>query len=94
MSLSFEWDPTKAIRNIAKHGVSFLEAGTSFADPYSLTIPDPDHSKSEDRFILLGRSANFRLLVVVYTERGYKIRMVSARPASRKERAQYEHSRA
>ena len=90
MPLQFEWDDRKARTNLAKHAVSFGEATTVFADDRSLTIPDPEHSKVEERFIVLGRSHQRRLLVVVYTERGDKVRLISARRASRNEREQYE----
>jgi uncharacterized DUF497 family protein len=92
MPLGFEWDERKARTNLAKHDVSFEEATTVFGDPVSLTIPDPAHSQAEDRFILLGRSHRRRLLVVVHTERGDNIRIISARPASRRERQDYEES--
>jgi uncharacterized DUF497 family protein len=92
MPLSFEWNEQKARTNLAKHGVSFEEASTVFGDPLSLTIPDPAHSQTEDRFILLGRSHRQRLLVVVHTERGDNIRIISARPASRRERKDYEET--
>ena len=91
MALRFSWDPRKAASNLRKHGVSFEEAVTAFGDPLSLTIPDPLHSESEDRFVLLGLSANRRLLVVVHAERGDNdIRIISARLATRRERTQYE----
>jgi hypothetical protein len=64
--------------------------GTAFADPHSITIPDPDHSAGEDRFVLIGRSAVQRLLVVVHLERGERIRLISARLAARRERRTYE----
>ena len=92
MPLNFQWDQNKARTNLAKHGVSFEEAATVFGDPFSLTIPDPDHSESEDRFITLGTSHNGKLMVVVHTERGESIRIISARRASRKERKTYEES--
>jgi uncharacterized protein len=90
MPLRFEWDPRKAAANAAKHGVTFEEASTAFGDPQSLTIPDPAHSATEQRCIILGRSHAGRLLVVVHTERGDSLRVISARPASRKERKTYE----
>ena len=90
MPLQFEWDDRKARTNLAKHAVSFGEAATAFADDRSLTIPNPEHSKVEERFIVLGRSHQRWLLVVVYTERGDKVRLISARRASRNEREQYE----
>jgi uncharacterized DUF497 family protein len=93
MGLTFEWDGNKAKANIAKHGVSFEEASTAFADAQSLTIADPLHSKIEDRYVTLGASYRGRLLVVVHTERGDDIRIISARPASRRERLTYEEAK-
>ena len=90
--LTFEWDANKAESNLAKHGVSFEEAATAFGDPLSLTIPDPAHSQTEARFIILGRSHLGRLLVVIHTERGDNIRVISARRASRRERKDYEEA--
>jgi uncharacterized DUF497 family protein len=90
--LLFEWDPNKARRNLEIHGVSFDEASTAFKDPLSLTIRDPLHSDEEDRFILIGNSGRDRLLVVVHTERGENIRIISARKATKKERKQYEEN--
>jgi len=88
--ISFEWDPFKADKNLIKHIVSFSEAASSFADPLSLTIFDPDHSESEDRFLLLGVSTSERLLVVSHTVQNGTIRIISARRANRNERRQYE----
>jgi uncharacterized protein len=90
MALEFVWDPAKAVANIRRHGVSFPEASTAFADPNSLTVPDPDHSATEERWILLGLSTRSRLLIVAHTERGDVIRLISARKATRKERTVYE----
>jgi len=90
MPLIFEWDEKKAKRNIRKHKVSFEEATTVFADPLSLTIPDPLHSEEEDRFVTMGMSIKGRLLVVVHTERGDAIRIISARLATPWERRAYE----
>jgi len=90
MPLSFQWDENKARTNLVKHGVSFTEATTVFGDPLSVTIPDPAHSQAEDRFIILGLSHQQRLLVVVFTERGDTIRIISARRSSRRERRDYE----
>jgi uncharacterized protein len=92
VALNFRWDPRKASTNLAKHGVSFEEAATAFGDPLSLTIPDPDHSDEEQRFILLGRSRQGRLLIVAHAEIGDTIRIVSARRAMRRERLAYEES--
>jgi uncharacterized DUF497 family protein len=90
--LTFEWDANKAGSNLARHGVGFEEAATVFGDPVSITIPDPAHSQTETRFIILGRSHQGRLLVVIHVERGDNIRIISARPASRRERKQYEEA--
>jgi uncharacterized protein len=90
--LTFEWDAIKAGSNLAKHGVSFEEAATVFSDTVSITIPDPTHSQTETRFIILGRSHRGRFLVVIHTERGDSIRIISARHASRRERKQYEEA--
>jgi uncharacterized DUF497 family protein len=86
----FEWDPEKAKRNLEIHGVSFDEASTAFGDTLSLTIYDPLHSEDEDRFILIGNTYKNRLIVVVHTARGNRIRIISARKATKKEREYYE----
>jgi hypothetical protein len=88
--MEFEWDPEKATSNAEKHGVEFVEATTVFGDPLELTIVDPDHSESEDRFISLGRSVTGAILVVSFTERESRIRIISARPATPRERRGYE----
>ena len=88
--LIFEWDPKKGKSNLGKHGVSFDEASTAFKDPLSLTIDDPLHSNDEDRTVLIGISYKNRILVVVHTERGDNIRIISARKAVKKERKYYE----
>ena len=90
MPLHFEWDEKKARSNTEKHGVLFEDAATIFADALSLTIPDPRHSQAEDRFVTIGHSNRGKLLVVVHTDRGNKIRIIIARPASRRERRSYE----
>ena len=90
MPLTFEWDPPKARSNFAKHGVGFEEASTVFGDPLSLTIPDPEHSRMEERFVTMGTAFTGKLLVVVHTDRGDNIRIISARRASRRERKSYE----
>ena len=90
MPLRFEWDPEKARSNAKKHGVSFDEASTAFADILSLTSADPLHSKHEDRFVLIGQSHHGRLIVVVHTEQEDRIRIISARAATGKERRYYE----
>lgn len=93
MGLSFEWDGKKAKQNLRKQGVSFEEATTVLGDPLSLTIPDPAHSGREERFVTLGRSSRGRLVVVVLTERADRIRIISARRATRRERRSYEEGR-
>ena len=86
----FEWDPDKAEANLSKHGVSFAEGVTAFGDPLSMNMPDPDHSEGEQRFIVLGMSDRYRLLVISYTQRPPRTRIISARLATRHERKQYE----
>jgi uncharacterized protein len=88
--LTFEWDSRKAHSNFVKHGVGFDEASTVFGDSLALTIPDPEHSLAENRYITMGKAFNGKLLVVVHTDRGDNIRVVSARRASRRERQRYE----
>jgi len=89
--IRFEWDRKKHSSNKRKHGVSFTEGQTVFADENGLLIDDPDHSDKEDRFILLGLSAKLRLLVVshTYREEDLTVRIISARKATRSEQEQY-----
>jgi uncharacterized DUF497 family protein len=91
--MEFEWNVGKAGANLEKHGVTFDEAMTVFGDPLEVTIPDPDHSEGEFRFISVGRSNLDRLLVVSYTERDERIRIISARETMPKERRIYESAR-
>ena len=88
--MEFEWDADKAVRNFAKHGVSFEEAATVFCDPLAITYFDPDHSEDEDRFLTFGNSVDGHLLVVSHTDREDRTRIISARRATRKERKAYE----
>lgn len=88
--MHFEWDPEKAARNLSKHNVSFSEAATVFEDPLSFTVPDPDHSEKEHRLITFGASTQGRLLMVAHTERGDRLRLISARTLTRSERKTYE----
>ena len=88
--MEFEWDPEKAATNEKDHGVDFTEAMTVFGDPLELMIADPDHSESEQRFLSTGMSTADRLLVVAYTEREGRIRIISAREPSSHERKDYE----
>ena len=87
--MGFTWDPAKAKRNLAKHGVSFDDATTVFEDDFFLVFADPDHSTDERRFIIMGQSKSGGLLVVAYTERSDTIRIISAREATRQERRTY-----
>ena len=88
--MRFVWDPLKEQLNQKKHKVAFKEAVSVFLDPMALRIHDPDHSTSEDRWIMLGLSFSLNLLVVVFVEREEKtIRIISARKANRKERENY-----
>jgi len=94
MGLLFEWDEEKSRKNLRKHGVAFEEASTVFGDTLSVTIDDPQHSIREWRYITLGYSAKHRLLTVVHTDRGGRIRIISARVATRYERETYEEGEA
>ena len=93
MAFTFEWDPQKANANARKHGVTFDEAVTAFGDPFGLIVDDPRHSETEPRAVLLGYSRAGRLLAVMFTERGDRLRLISARPATRRERRHYEEAR-
>ena len=90
MSLKFEWDEDKAESNARKHGTTFEEASSVFADPRAAIFTDEAHSDEELREIMVGHSAEGRLLVVCFTERGEAIRIISARPATKRERRDYE----
>lgn len=90
MGYIFEWDSRKAASNSQKHGISFNEASTVFADPLSLLMDDPKHSEEEQRFLVMGLSVQQRLLVVAFAERQPRTRLISARLASRQERNFYE----
>ncbi len=92
MPIRFEWDLEKAESNRRKHRVSFEEAATAFGDPLSLTIPDPNHSVGEDRYLLLGQTFRGRLIVVSHLERNGSIRVISARLATRREQKNYEET--
>lgn len=88
--LVFEWDPEKARGNDQKHGVTFLEAAEVFADDHASAVRDPDHSANEERYLVFGISGQGRHLVVSYTERGERIRLISARLMTPRERRAYE----
>lgn len=85
----FEWDPDKAASNLLKHGISFEAAESVFNDPLSRTIPDPDHSEDEERFVTMGTSDSGELLVVCNSDKGERIRIISARLAEPSERRAY-----
>ena len=89
--IRFEWDPEKAAVNIKKHGIGFDEAKSAFADERAKLIADPAHSSDEDRFVLLGLSTKFKLLVVChcYRSKNNTIRIISARKATAVESQQY-----
>ena len=88
--VEFEWDAGKAASNLSKHGISFVEAMTVLNDALEVMIPDPAHSLAELRFVSIGVSEAGRLLVVAYTERAQRIRIISARQTTPRERRQYE----
>ena len=88
--IDFEWAAAKAATNLKKHAVSFDEGATIFHDPLIASIPDPDHSENEERYLSIGMSVQGRLLVVVHTERGERTRLISCRKATTAERKIYE----
>lgn len=88
--MEFEWDNNKAISNIQKHGISFSEAASVFGDPLSITFADPEHSINESRFITIGLSSMNNIIILSHTDRGDKIRIISARRVTRKEQRFYE----
>ena len=88
--MKYEWDENKAVKNLAKHGVSFAEAKTIFDDPLYVDFYDLDHSEDEERYLIVGESNRRRLLIVSYTERRDSIRIISAREVTKSEREAYE----
>lgn len=93
MDLTFEWDEEKSQINFKKHDIGFEEAKTVFGDPWAITIQDPLHSESEERFMTIGISSKDRIIVVIHTERHSNIRIISSRKAARSERKTYEKNR-
>jgi len=89
--LQFDWNPEKAQSNVKKHSITFDEASTVFSDRLSLTIHDPIHPEVEERFISMGTSCRNRVLTIVHTDQGDRIRIISARKATKKERFYYEN---
>jgi hypothetical protein len=92
MPLEFSWDPDKAAGNLQKHGVAFEEASTVFGDPLAATMGDPGHSDEEHRFVTIGQSLPGRILVVVHSDDGDRMRIISARKATGRERRAYEQT--
>jgi uncharacterized protein len=90
MKLTFEWNEVKAQENLKKHKVAFDEGKTIFNDPFLLTFPDADSSKDEERYINIGVSVKNRIIVLIHTERQGKIRIISCRKATARERRYYE----
>jgi uncharacterized protein len=88
--MKFEWDPDKANSNLKKHGVSFNEASAVFKDPLSITFPDLDRLYGEERYVIIGLSSANRILIVSHTDRADRVRIISAREATRNERRFYE----
>jgi uncharacterized DUF497 family protein len=88
--VTYEWDPVKAAANAKRHHVTFEEAASVFLDPSALTFWDPGHSEEEDREITIGRSVRQRVLFVAHTARESRVRIISARRATRQEQTQYE----
>lgn len=90
--VDFDWDPSKAYINLQKHGISFEEASSAFYDEQARIMYDPDHSQNEERYVLLGVSEESRLLMVchLYKENDRRIRIISARRATKDERRQYQ----
>ena len=86
----FEWDERKAVANLLKHKVSFIEAATVFDDPYVIVEPDLAHSAEETRELAIGFSGDERVLLVVYVVPEERIRLISARRATPEERRKYE----
>jgi uncharacterized DUF497 family protein len=87
----FEWDDEKAESNLKKHGVGFEEAATIFNDPNIATISDPDHSEDEERYVSVGKSFIERLLTVIHAFRKERIRLISARKATKAEKKKYDN---
>jgi uncharacterized protein len=91
--MEFEWDREKAAENRHKHRIPFDEALTVFADPLAAIFDDPVHSAAEGREIIIGHSSRRRLLIVCFTERRGRVRIISARRATRREQKSYEENR-
>jgi uncharacterized DUF497 family protein len=92
MGLRFEWDANKALSNLRKHKISFEEACTVFGDPNAITITDSEHGQGEPREITIGASNKMTIAVVCHTDRSGKVRIISARKATKKEQKQYSEN--
>lgn len=92
MKLRFEWDPEKEKINLKKHGVDFEEASTIFDDPQFISFLDEEHSADEERYITIGLSIKRRLLMAAHTEREERIRIISARKATKHEENFYNQA--
>lgn len=89
--MQFAWDPQKAALNLAKHDVSFEEATTVWDDLFNIEFFDDEHSADENRFIMIGESQHQRLLIISFTERDNRVRIISVRQLTPRERREYEH---
>jgi uncharacterized DUF497 family protein len=89
----YEWDAGKAAANLKKHRVGFTEAATVFLDPLAVTYQDPDHTQEEQRYITVGESTRGRVILVAHLDRGDRIRIISARKATRREAHEYSETR-
>jgi uncharacterized DUF497 family protein len=92
MAPEFEWDSQKAAENLKKHGIAFEEALTVFGDPLAKIFDDPEHSDDERRELIIGHSAERRLLIVSFTDRGRRTRVIGARETTARERRDYEQN--
>ena len=92
MTPEFEWNGKKAEDNLKRHGIAFEEALTVFGDPLARIFDDPDHSEDEQRELIIGHSARQRLLLVSFTARGLRTRIIGARPVTARERTDYEQN--
>lgn len=88
--MEFEWDSRKATLNLRKHRVSFEEASSVFGDPLATVYANPDHSAHERRYLIIGTSTNGRLLIIAFADRNQRIRIISARKLTRREKKFYE----
>jgi len=88
----YEWDSIKAAGNLKKHRITFTEAATVFLDPLALTYQDPDHSEGEQRYVTVGESTRGRVILVAHLDRGDRIRIISARRATRKEAHEFRET--